>query len=506
MSTLINLPSALKLSNIYFPPGSAFANNKITLTTTNTVQPHTLYLPSQNSFGFLQNDGAGKLRWSDTTQQITTVTNVNVASNTNTGLIQLTQSGTGSSCITFNVTPGSPAPSASYSFGIDAAHGNAFKLSQSNWIGTNDIITFSTTALTIPTNLVMSETNQAGTQGALTMGTCNLRALNATNNLFLGNNAGNLTFTSAIDNLGIGKETMRGIVDGSGNVAAGSNALYSVISGNYNSAFGIKSLYNNLTSNNSAYGYRSLYYCTTGTYNCAFGSNTLSNIGTGSYNTAVGGSIGFALNTGTYNSFLGYNASTNTGARTNATAIGANSIVTDNNRVQLGDTSVASIGFGPNILTTNQIGQLTHLFDSPSVLLSNANWVSLGDLTQQVSATSSPTFANLTVSGVLNAGSITMSSIKSSVSLVSTTGTLGPNQSIVKCNASSAPFILSLPASTAYPTIEYKLVKVDSTSNIITIYVNGTDTIDFTMVSFNLCVQGDTIHLVSTGDGNWIIM
>ncbi len=143
---------------------------------------------------------------------------------------------------------------------------------------------------------------------------------------------------------------------GTGNTAAGSNALYSNTTGGQNTASGNNALYNNTTGTantavgaaaldsnatgfgNTATGASALGDTTTGNYNVASGENALFSDTTGGYNTAVGSQAMYYNTTGSNNTALGYSAAfdqTYT-SLTNATAIGANSDVTQSNSLVLG--------------------------------------------------------------------------------------------------------------------------------------------------------------------------
>jgi hypothetical protein len=93
-------------------------------------------------------------------------------------------------------------------------------------------------------------------------------------------------------------------------------------------------------------------FATTGNANTAAGYNTLNAVTTGSNNTAVGFAAGVtataanANTTGSNNTFIGSNAGPGTATQlSNATAIGANAVVSANNALVLGASGV-SVGVG----------------------------------------------------------------------------------------------------------------------------------------------------------------
>lgn len=205
-------------------------------------------------------------------------------------------------------------------------------------------------------------------------------------------------------------------VTGANNCAIGVNTLSSNISGDNNAALGYQALFNNTSGeSNTAIGSASLKVNTSGKFNTATGYGTLGNNTFGQYNTASGyislignvqgyfnagigcyslvsntsgsGNIGMGSlslynnTTGSYNTGLGFYANVGSGNLTNATAIGANSIVTASNTIQLGDANVTDVYAGTGTTAKLIAGKLQITGGSPfagKVLTSdnqgNATW------------------------------------------------------------------------------------------------------------------------------------
>ena len=144
--------------------------------------------------------------------------------------------------------------------------------------------------------------------------------------------------TTGYSNTAVGSQALLSDTTGWGNSAIGTTALTSNITGNGNIAMGGLTLYSNVSGSwNTATGGRALYYATSG-YNTANGHDALYSTSTGSNNTAVGAEALLYNTTGSNNTALGSYAAydqTYTGL-TNATAIGANSDVTESNALVLG--------------------------------------------------------------------------------------------------------------------------------------------------------------------------
>jgi Chaperone of endosialidase len=142
-------------------------------------------------------------------------------------------------------------------------------------------------------------------------------------NAFLGF-AGNTEMTGAA-NTASGAAALAANGAGGGNTASGFEAL------EYDCIASAGACSNNLGSYNTAAGYQALIYNTTGFANTGTGSGA-GRISDGSYLT------------GNYNTALGFNAGFSKGNLTNATAIGANAVVSESNALVLG--SGANVGIG----------------------------------------------------------------------------------------------------------------------------------------------------------------
>jgi hypothetical protein len=146
--------------------------------------------------------------------------------------------------------------------------------------------------------------------------------------------------TTGGSNTASGAYALNSNTTGSGNTAGGYGALFSNTVGVNNTASGFEALYYNTGNYDTATGYSALQSNTTGAANTASGEGALFSNTTGSSNTASGVNALYANATGSYNTALGYNAGPdqNSTGLTNATAIGANSVVSESNALVLGGT------------------------------------------------------------------------------------------------------------------------------------------------------------------------
>src|SRR5712692_3068890 len=193
---------------------------------------------------------------------------------------------------------------------------------------------FSAGTITLGGNLALPLTSSASV-GVITFGgTRFLHNAGSPDNTFVGLAAANMS------------------VSGAGNTGVGSGALFHHQTGNSNTALGNNVLYSNTTGDsNTASGVNALFFNTGGGFNTAIGLNALYSNTAGNYNVAVGRDAGYtgtpanANTTGSQNTFIGYSAGPGMSTQlTNATAIGANALVSTSNSVVLG--SGANVGIG----------------------------------------------------------------------------------------------------------------------------------------------------------------
>ncbi|MBI4479460.1 MAG: tail fiber domain-containing protein [Acidobacteria bacterium] len=299
---------------------------------------------------FYENDGAGDTgKWSLVANAgLFRFTTTNDAENFDVSRLAIDRSG--------NMGVGTTLPTAKLHVAGD------LKVS-GNFIGTIN----STGTLALP-----NTTNS--TTGVLTLGGNPFLHNFGTNSTFLGTSAGNFAMTG-VANTGLGAFALATSITGAANTAVGRGALGANISANNNTALGYAALdanttgYSNtalgsnaLTANvggywNNATGNLALQVNTEGSSNVATGYGALGYNTTGNINTAVGHLAGITFNpvngntTGSYNTFIGAYSGPGTSTQlTNATAIGANAVVSASDALVLGSSGV-KVGIGTNAPT-----------------------------------------------------------------------------------------------------------------------------------------------------------
>ena len=174
------------------------------------------------------------------------------------------------------------------------------------------------------------------------------------NNSFFGFAAGTAT-TTGIQNAFFGTTAGKSNTTGAANSFFGNNAGSSNTTGTANSFFGDWAGLGNTTGNvNSFFGYRAAQRNTSGSSNMISGFDAGQNNTTGSFNSFFGTQAGGRNVTGDSNTYLG-RAADGTADISNATAIGANTQVTQSNSVVLGSiagvngaAADTSVGIGTN--------------------------------------------------------------------------------------------------------------------------------------------------------------
>ena len=150
--------------------------------------------------------------------------------------------------------------------------------------------------------------------------------------------------TTGQSNTAIGSSALQGNTTGNFNTANGVNTLANSTTGEGNTANGYAALVNNTTgNNNTAVGSWSLINNISGNANTADGHNALSNLTSGSANTAIGYGAGNNMITGEGNTFIGAGANGNSSSLNNSVAIGSSAIVTADNTIQLGNSSITDV-------------------------------------------------------------------------------------------------------------------------------------------------------------------
>ena len=158
-------------------------------------------------------------------------------------------------------------------------------------------------------------------------------------------------------NMAIGSSTLSSLTTGVGNTAVSATAaLRNTTSGSNNVALGTGAGLFNITGSDgtfigSAAGYYSQSNNNTAVGKFALYGGSTSPSGTG--NTALGVETLFSFISGNYNTAIGYRAAYN-GDYSNSTTLGANSAVTGNNQVQLGDSNTIPYSYAALSVRSDQ--------------------------------------------------------------------------------------------------------------------------------------------------------
>lgn len=196
-------------------------------------------------------------------------------------------------------------------------------------------------------------------------------------NSFYGNSAGNATTTGS-SNCFFGGASGLANTTGSGNNYFGQGTGATNTTGSRNNLFGHSAGANNIASDNSFFGHVAGSNNSSGAFNCFFGSIAgLSNT-TGQFNSFFGMNSGKLNTTATANSFFGYQSGENTSTGFANTFIGANAGNTNtlgNNNTCIGDG--ANVG-NNSLVNASAIGADAVVTQSNSLILGNNANVGIG--------------------------------------------------------------------------------------------------------------------------------
>ena len=146
-----------------------------------------------------------------------------------------------------------------------------------------------------------------------------------------------LFYSTVGPNTGVGSQALYRNTSGTHNLALGAQSLLSNTTGGSNVAAGDQALYTNTSGDfNIAIGYQTLYYNSSGQNNTAVGASALGGNQAGYENTGVGDHALVSNSSGTYLTCVGAFCNSNLIGQTNATAIGAYSMVAQSNSLVLG--------------------------------------------------------------------------------------------------------------------------------------------------------------------------
>ncbi|MFI5332583.1 MAG: tail fiber domain-containing protein [Candidatus Babeliales bacterium] len=220
-------------------------------------------------------------------------------------------------------------------------------------------------------NLLMPNTNGAGTQGEIQFGGAVFVSNFGTSNTFVGGGSGNTTTTGAGTNTGVGTGVLAALTTGAGNAALGNIALSACTTGSGNVALGTGAGRaittgggNEIMGGNTAIG------LTTGNFNIIFGSGSAPDLTTGSNNLIIGTQSTTTLITGNNNIILGQDTGTSyTGAESDNILINSVGVVGESNKIRIG-VSGTGAGLQNACYVAGIAGVTTVVNDAVPVLIS----------------------------------------------------------------------------------------------------------------------------------------
>ena len=368
-----------------------------------------------------------------------------------------------------------------------------------------------------------------------------LKADNTLENVFFGEFAGNTTNTG-LKNVGVGRYAMQSLTDGDRNVAIGRAALNVLTTGNDNMAIGSGALQQLTTGvDNTAIGQAALFSSVTGSQNTAIGTNSqyYNNLAGVGNNTTIGyraGAGAVAGASGTVNTFIGANAGSVYSTGSGNSTLGMESlyqVTTGNDNVAIGyQTARIATTLSNTVLIGSQSGKaLTTGNNNTFVGYASGNAVTTGSnnliIGYDVDAPSNTGSNQMVIgniifgTGVSGTGTTIAGFIGIATNapvstfevaggfgtaVVSKTGnyTATASDYTILCDATTASFTVTLPASSGATRRMYVIKKIDSSANTVTIDGNASETIDG--ATTKVLTTQYASYTIQCNGSNWFII
>ena len=242
-------------------------------------------------------------------------------------------------------------------------------------------------------------------------------------NSFFGSFAGQVNTTGAANSF-FGMNAGRSNTSGFANSFFGLQAGMQNTTGTENAFFGaVAGNSNTLGTRNAFFGTAAGYKNTTATGNSFVGYNAGYNNQTGTNNTFFGYFAGQSNTTEANNTFIGASSNGAPGI-TNATAVGANAVVTQSNSLVLGNGANVGIGVSAPQAKLHVVGTAAGQFDGNVSIGGNLNVTGSANLTAANAIHANNADTSTTVSGPVNANQINGALVNATIDGNQVTGTV----------------------------------------------------------------------------------
>ena len=328
-----------------------------------------------------------------------------------------------------------------------------------------------------------------------------IRNTTGTANAFFGSNAGLSNTTggsnaffgvnSGLSNTSGGGNSLFGYQAGSSNTTGSGNAFFGGVAGNLNST----------GSNNAFVGGQSGYRTTIGNGNAFFGFNVGFNNTAGGNNSFFGVNAGLSNTIELNNTFIGAN-SNGAATITNATALGANAVVTQSNSVVLGNSANVGIGTSAPQAKLHVLGSTAGRFDGNVTINGDLSVSGTSNLTatnaihaNNADNATSASNANTVTNGVYTTGSYANPSWITSLDGSKVTGTVAnATNSVNAATADTVRVPLELIGTN-------NLLSLTGGGGVPTLIINNTETGGGAGIQSNIAGPGNAILANNNGSG-----
>lgn len=224
--------------------------------------------------------------------------------------------------------------------------------------------------------------------------------------------------TTGTNNTGTGFGSLNGLLSGTFNTSNGNTCLHTLTIGSFNTGAGANALQNTITAN----------YSTALGYQAGFNNND-------DHNTFIGNSTGLTATTCTYLTVLGDSANVGTDGITNAMALGANTLVSANNSVNIGD----GVNVGLNMPSPLSV---LHIAAGPTSNLADLRFEQ-SSATPTTSTTTSSLYVNGSNNLLFQPGTGSVINLSSSISNAIPKSTFTAGGQLISSTASSTLSLVS---------------------------------------------------------------
>lgn len=351
-----------------------------------------------------------------------------------------------------------------------------------------------------PLDVTDGATNSIRSEPGFIPGYSRIELLNTSHSTIVGEISGS-NVASATNFSAFGRNNGNSIVSGINNLFAGSDN--DGVSGGQNNGIAIG--FNNVADANSvAIGHAAK----TANGGVSIGSHAGGN-GASTLNVSIGSDAGQGLTGGGGDTILGFQAAFNMATGSNNNVVGHNaglSVTTGSNNTIDGESAAPTLTTGSNNTLVGKGADVDSATRNHATCIGVGCVTSAADNTVTLGSSSDTTVVpnRLGVGTIAPVAKLGVAGpIATAFSTETADYTLGAADSIIAGDATGAPITETLPTAVGHQGIEYRIKKIDSSANTVTVGTTGGETIDGSP-TYVLFAQYSAVVVVSDG-ADWLV-